>query len=174
MPIHEQHLPATDGIIEQRLTNAKFLAEVFGRLKQTPECDTRAEHENEFARLAARRQKWIEQYDADHITKAEFEQKMEGVVRAMREIEVTMPLAPPSLPDHRADDRGAGSDLQPLPHAAIARTVGTLKRTVRRLPVVDHSVTEVAVSGAYLREAAYTKPLQPSGEWCSRQNPARA
>jgi hypothetical protein len=53
--------------VEDHLTDAKFLAAVFRRLKETPQPDTRADREKELAKLAVRRRKWIEQYDADRI-----------------------------------------------------------------------------------------------------------
>jgi DNA invertase Pin-like site-specific DNA recombinase len=82
-------------IVEEYMTDAKFLAAVLRRVKETPQQDTRAEREKELAKLAARRKKWIEQYDEDRINKAEFEQKMDAVTKAVRQIEATMPAAPP-------------------------------------------------------------------------------
>jgi DNA invertase Pin-like site-specific DNA recombinase len=148
-------------IVEEHMTDAKFLAAVFRRLKEAPQPDTRAEREKELAKLAARRKKWIEQYDEDRITKQEFEQKMEAVARAAREIEGTLPVAPPPLPDYRAVIAGLVRDLARFRTWPFLEQRATLKRIVRRLPVVDSTFTEVTVSGAYLAEAAYTKPAQP-------------
>jgi hypothetical protein len=72
---------------------------------------------------------------------------MEAVVRATREIEATMPLAAPSpLPDHRAVIAGLVRSLSRFRTRPLLEQRATLKRIVRRLPVVEDSFTEVMVS----------------------------
>ncbi len=147
-------------IMERRLTDAKFLADAFKQLKQTPQADMRVEREAELARLAARRKKWMDQFDCDRITRSEFEEKMDAVQKATRALEVTMPVAPPLLPDHRAvaaDLAGTLASFRTLPFIE-QRTA--LKRVVRTFQVIDAAIPEIAISGAYLREVAHINSAQ--------------
>jgi hypothetical protein len=68
---------AIERIVSESLTDAAFLAKVFARVERAPAPDP-GNRERELAKLATRRQKWIEQYDADRISRKEFEDKMDG------------------------------------------------------------------------------------------------
>jgi hypothetical protein len=130
---------------------------------QAAQGDARARHprERELAKLAARRQKWIDQYDADRITKQEFEQKIDAVTNAMHEIEASMPAAPSPGLDHRAVVEGLVETLAAFRTLPFADQRSTLKRVVQALPVIDDGFTEVAVSGAFLGELPTLKPHNP-------------
>jgi hypothetical protein len=147
-------------IVGEYLTDAKFLSAVFRRLKDTPQVDTRAERERELAKLVGRRKKWIEQYDEDRITRAEFQQKMDAVEKATREIEAAMPLAPPPSPDYRVVVAGIVETFAAFGTLPFPDQRATLKRVVRRFHVVDNAFTEVGVSGAFMAELAHTNSAQ--------------
>ena len=106
-------------IVEKRLLDEKFLVGVFGRLKQAPPPDL-GSRERELAKLAARRRKWIDQFDDDRITKKEFAEKMDAVARATAEVEA--PPGPPRLcwtpgPSSRVWHRSSpGSGCSPSPN----------------------------------------------------------
>jgi DNA invertase Pin-like site-specific DNA recombinase len=156
---------AITSIAESVLTDYRVLAGAFGQLTKTPQADTRVEREKELARLLARRQKWIDQYDADRISKSEFEAKMDAVQAATREIEVQMPVAPALLPDCRvvaADLAGTLASFRTLP---FLEQRDTLKRVVRKFQVIDAAIPELTLSGAYLGSLAHTKSAQPSSPW---------
>jgi DNA invertase Pin-like site-specific DNA recombinase len=161
-------------IVEEHMTDAKFRSKVFQRIKQTPAPDTRGERERELAKLAARRQRWMDAYDEERITKLEFGERMDKINVAMRTIEATMPAAPPPPLDTRAVIGGLVEEFAAFRTWPFLEQRATLKRVVRSLLVADSSFTEVAVSGAYVGELAYTKPAQPLKSRCSRKWPARA
>jgi DNA invertase Pin-like site-specific DNA recombinase len=148
-------------IMERHMTDTKFLASVFGAAKQKPAPDTRVEREKELAKLAARRQKWIEQYDADRISKQEFELKMDAVTKSVREIEATIPAAPPRV-DDRAAIAGLVRTLERFGTRPFTEQREMLKRVLRSIPVVDGAISEVTLSGTFLGEFAHTKPAQHS------------
>jgi hypothetical protein len=126
------------------------------------------------AKLAARREKWIEQYDQDRITQQEFEQKMDAVAQAIREIEAQMPVAPPPPPDPRAVVAGLVRSLSRFRKWPFTEQRTTLKRVVRGFQVVDGTIPEFTLSGAFQGELVYTKPEQPSRWQCSRRSRAPA
>jgi DNA invertase Pin-like site-specific DNA recombinase len=147
-------------IVEEYLTDAKFLAAVFRRLKETPQPDTRVEREKELAKLAARRKRWMDAYDEERITKQEFDERMDKVAAAMRAIEASMPLAAPPLPDHRAVVAGLARSLARFRTWPFTEQRTTLKRVVRGFQVVDRAIPEFTLSGAFLGELAYTNSAQ--------------
>lgn len=150
-------------IIEERLTDAKFLTPVFRRVEQAPVTDHRQEREKELAKLAARRKKWIEQYDADHINKAEFEQKMDAVQKAVYEVEARMPATLPTLTlDHRSVVAGLVETLASFATLPFLEQRETLKRVARPFQVINDAIPQVTLSGAFLAELAHTNSAQPS------------
>jgi DNA invertase Pin-like site-specific DNA recombinase len=155
-------------IVTKHLTNPKFLAEGFRRLQETPQADTRAEREQELAKLAARRQKWIEQYDQDHITKQEFEHKMDAVTKATREIEARLPVAPPvAVLDPGVAVKRLVTTLDRFGKLPFLEQRATLQRLLRPVQVVDGMISEVMLAGSYLGElAAHTTSAQPFSRWC--------
>lgn len=114
-------------IMEEYLTNARFLAAAFRRIEQTPLADSRQERERELAKLAARRKKWITEYDEDRITKREFEEKMDTV--------------------EKADPRDRGSDASRFA-AAYRRSSRRHRRSGARPCAVPHLVIRSAAGHA--------------------------
>jgi hypothetical protein len=163
------HRIAVDAAIEQvvseRLTDARFLADVFAQVPQPKAPDLYA-RDRELAKLAARRQKWIDEYDEDRITKPEFHQKMEAVEKATREVEARIPMiAPPAL-DLRAAVAGLSRWALYFPTiTCFATKRKELKRVVRRIPVIDGHIPSLVVSGAYLGDPAHTKLTPSSSAW---------
>jgi DNA invertase Pin-like site-specific DNA recombinase len=155
-------------IVEKHLTNPKLLVEGFRRLNDMPQIDTRAERERELARLAARRQKWIEQFDEDRITKHEFEQKMDAVTKAVREIEARMPVAPPvAVLDPGVAVKRLATTLDRFGKLPFLEQRATLQRVLRPIQVVDGMISEVTLAGSYLGElATHTTSTQPYSRWC--------
>jgi DNA invertase Pin-like site-specific DNA recombinase len=149
-------------IAEEYMTDPKFLSGVFRRIDQVPATGTAENRAKELAKLAARRQKWIEQYDADRISKTEFEQKMDAVEKAKREVEAEMPSAPPPALDHRAVIAGLVRALARFRTWPFAEQHAMLKRVVRGFRVLDSAITEFTFSGAFLGELSVTKTAQPS------------
>jgi hypothetical protein len=153
-------------IVEKHLTDPKLLAEGFRRLKETPLADTRAERERELAKLAARRQKWIEQYDQDHITRVEFEQKMDAVTKAVREVEARMPVAPPApVLDIRAVVPALVQTLARFHKLPFLEQRATLQRVLKPIRVMDGAIAEVTLAGSYVGELAHTTSAQPYSAW---------
>jgi DNA invertase Pin-like site-specific DNA recombinase len=161
-------------IVGEYLTAPKFLAAVFRRVKETPQRDTRAEREKELAKMAARRKKWIEQYDEDRINKQEFEHKMDAVTKAVRQIEAAMPAAPSPVLDQRAVIAGLVRTLARFNTWPFQEQRATLKRAVRSFQVVDDAITEFTLSGAFLGELAHTNPAQRLRSQCSARFPKPA
>jgi DNA invertase Pin-like site-specific DNA recombinase len=149
-------------IVEEYLTDAKFLKAIFQRLEQTPQPDTCVEREKELAKLAARRKKWIEQYDAERITKQEFEEKMDAAQKAIRALEVSMPVAPPPLPDYSAVTAGLVETLASFRTLPFLEQRTALKLVVRSFQVIDGTIPEITLSGAFLASAAGTNSAQRS------------
>jgi DNA invertase Pin-like site-specific DNA recombinase len=149
-------------IIQQYMTDPKFLAAVFRRVEQTPRPDTREQREKELAKLAARRKKWIEQFDQDRIAKQEFEQRIDAVEKATREIEASMLAVPPPIPDTRAIVGGLVRTLARFRTWPFTEQRGMLKRVVRGFQVVDAAIAQVTVSGAFLGELGHTNSAQRS------------
>jgi hypothetical protein len=154
-------------IVENHLTDPAVLAEGFRRLAEVREPDTRAQREQELARLAARREKWIEQYDQDHITKQEFEQKMDAVTKAVREVEARLPVAPPpvAMPDHRVVVTRLAKTLDRFHKLPFLEQRATLRSVLKPIQVVDGAISEVTLAGSYLGELAHTTARQPCSVW---------
>jgi site-specific DNA recombinase len=152
-------------IIEAHMTNAKFLAAVFRRIEQKPTPDTRAERERELVRLAARRQKWIEAYDEGTITKPEFAERMSVIEKAVHEVEAKMPAAPPPVVDSRAVVAGLVRALARFDKQPFLEQRAMLKRVVRGFRVIDGTIPEMTISGAFLGELSHTKSAPPSSAW---------
>jgi DNA invertase Pin-like site-specific DNA recombinase len=163
---------AIERIVSERLTDVTFLAKVFARVERpvAPDLDKR---ERELARLAARRQKWITQFDSDRITQKEFEEKMDAVQKATREVEAQMPVAPPPALNQRAAVAGLVRWALRFPKIDDFNQKRTeLRRVVRRIPVIDGAAPSFEVCGSFLGEFAHTNSAQPSKSPCSRQCPS--
>jgi DNA invertase Pin-like site-specific DNA recombinase len=150
-------------LVAEHLTDAAFLAKVFARVKQPPVPDIHA-RERQLAELAARRQKWIDEYDEDRITKEEFHRKMEAVTKATRAVEASIPVVtPPPVLDVRAVVTGLVEWALQFPHITDFLTKRSeLKRVVRRIPVIGGHVPSFDLSGAFLGEFRHMKSAQPS------------
>jgi hypothetical protein len=152
-------------IVETHMTDARLLADAFGRQAIAPGPDPRAACEKELAKLERERNRWMDAYAEERIGKRHFDDRMDRINRRVREIERVMPLAspPPSL-----DAR--------IVLAALVRIFGrfgklpfleqrdTLKRVVRRFPVVDRAIAGFALAGPFLAEV-HTKPATPYSAW---------
>jgi hypothetical protein len=134
------------------------------KLGSQPVADTRAEREAELTRLAARRAKWIEQYDSDHITKGEFEQKMHAVTKAALEIEASLPSPSPPQPDADAAIVNLVEGLTDFSLWEFAEQRNILKRVVKHFKVMDAAIPEITLSGAFL---AHTKDAQHPWSPCT-------
>jgi DNA invertase Pin-like site-specific DNA recombinase len=148
-------------LIETYVSNAKLLKAVFERIEPTPKTDTRQEREQELAKHEARRQKWIEQYDEDRITKQEFQQKMDKENAAIHAIRASMPAAPPPALDYRAVIPALVQVLARFRFASFADQRALLRRVVRSVRVVDNAIADVTLSGAFLGEMAHSDKNDP-------------
>jgi site-specific DNA recombinase len=161
-------------IVEERMMDAKFLASVFRRLQETPASDTRAEREKELAKLDARRKRWMDAYDEERIDKREFNERMDKVNAAIRQIEATMPVAPPPVVDDRAVIAGLARTLARFRTWPFLEQRSTLKRVVRGFQVVDGTIPAFTLSGAFLGELSHTNSAQPLRPLCSHRCQPRA
>jgi DNA invertase Pin-like site-specific DNA recombinase len=163
-------------ITETYLMDAKFLADVFRRIEQVPAPDHTAQRTRELAKLAARRRKWIVEYDEDRITKREFDERMAAIQKTTHEVEAKMPAAPPPAVDYRAVIAGLARVLARLRRQPFAEQRKIVKDVIRSLPVVDGHVSEVVLSGSFLGRFTHTKIAQPSRRrhWRRFQWPASA
>jgi DNA invertase Pin-like site-specific DNA recombinase len=147
-------------ILEKYLTDPKFVAAGFRRLKETRQPDNTVKREAELSRLRAKRTRLLDALEDGLLDKAEFAIRAEKIQTAMRQIEATMPVAP-SL---EIDTERAVAGL--VRHAGRFRTKPfdeqrrDLKDFVRYFEVADGCFTQVALSGAYLGELSHTKPGQ--------------
>jgi hypothetical protein len=91
---------------------------------------------------------------------------MDKVNAAIRALEVSMPAAPPSLPDYRAVIADLVETLASFRTLPFLDQRTTLKRVVRSLQVVDGAIPEVTLLCAYLGELAHTNSAQPSTSPC--------
>jgi hypothetical protein len=165
---------AIERLVSDYLLDAVFLRSVFARREPAPKPDL-AERERELAKLAARRRKWIEQFDQDRITKQEFEERMDAVARSTREVEARMPVAPtPPEPEIGAVIARLARSFARFAKHPFAERRATLKQVFRSILVVDGAIPEFTVSGAFLGEIAHTKPGQQSIEryWSQYRAPA--
>jgi hypothetical protein len=89
--------PAIIEIVEQHVTNQKFLQAIFERVEKTPAPAPRVEREKELVKLAARRKKWMDAYDEDRISREEFNQRVDKVAAAMRTLEAAPPAPPVNI-----------------------------------------------------------------------------
>jgi DNA invertase Pin-like site-specific DNA recombinase len=149
-------------IVEENLMDAKFLSAFFRRIQETPRPDTRIEREKELTKLAGRRKRWLDAYDEEKISKAEFDERMDKVNAAMREIEAKMPSAPPPPFDTQTVVEGLVETFESFRTWQFADQRATLKRVVRSIPVRDEMIAEVVLSGHFLGQLAHTNLLQPS------------
>jgi DNA invertase Pin-like site-specific DNA recombinase len=153
-------------ITEDYMMDAKFLAAVLRRVKETPQQDTRAEREQELGRLEARRRRWMDAYDEERITKPEFDEKMDKVNAAIRALEISMPvMPPPPVLDTRAVVAGLVRVLARFRTWPFAEQRAMLRRAVRSIQVVDGTIPEFTLSGAFLGKLAHTKLAQGSSAW---------
>jgi DNA invertase Pin-like site-specific DNA recombinase len=162
-------------IVSERLTDAAFLAKVFARVER-PAAPDLGKRERELAKLAARRKKWIDQFDADRITQREFEEKMDAVEKATREVEAQMPIAPPPALDQRAAILGLTRWAARFHKIADFNQKRTeLKRVIRQIPVIDGAAPSFEVCGSFLGDFAHTNFGQPSSRWSTPcfSNPCR-
>lgn len=148
-------------IVDDYMTDPKFLAAVLARQKQAPSHDL-GKRERELAKLAARRKKWIESYDEDRITKKEFDERMDAVAKATREVEATIPTAPPAVPDSRAVIAGLVRVLARLGSKPFAEQRAILKRVIHSVCVVDATIPNFTLSGSFLGEFSRTNSAQCS------------
>jgi DNA invertase Pin-like site-specific DNA recombinase len=157
-------------IVEEYMTDAKFLTAIFRRIEQKPRPDNTAKREAESSRLKAKRARLVDALEDGLIDKAEFTIRAEKIQTAMREIEATMPAAlqPPVL-DYRAVVAGLVRALARFRTWPFAEQRTTLKRVVRSFQVVDDAIPDVTLQGGFLGEIAYTKPAQPLTRQCSRR-----
>src|SRR5262249_51410150 len=138
-----------------------FLAKVFARVERPPAPDP-DKRERELAKLAARRQKWITEYDEDRITKREFEEKMAVVEKTRSEVEARMPAAPLPAIDARAAVAGLVRWALRFPKiASFEQKRSELRRVIRRIPVIDGAAPSFEVCGSFLGEIAHTNFAQP-------------
>jgi DNA invertase Pin-like site-specific DNA recombinase len=166
--------PALERMVSEHLTNAAFLAKVFARVER-PAAPDLHKRERELAKLAARRQKWIKQFDADRINQKEFEQKMDAVKAATHEIEAQMPVAMPPALDQRAVVAGLVRWALRFPKLTDFEQKRTeLRRVIRRIPVIAGTAPAFEVCGSFLGEFTHTNSAQPSKSPCLRQCPAPA
>jgi DNA invertase Pin-like site-specific DNA recombinase len=161
-------------IIEERLTDAKFLTGVFRQIEQKPACDNAAKREAELSRLKAKRMRLLDALEDGLIDKAEFSIRAERIQTAMRKVEALMPAVSPPPFEARAVVAGLVRSLAFFRKWPFTKQRATLKRVVRSLPVTDDTFTEVAVSGAFLGELACTKFAQPLKSRRLRRCPAQA
>jgi hypothetical protein len=102
------------------------------------------------SKAACRRKKWIDQYDADRISKKEFEEKMDAVEKAAREVEAQSPAAPPTMPDAGPIVAGLVRTLARFRTWPFAEQRAMLKRIVRSFQVIDGAIPEITLSSAFL------------------------
>jgi DNA invertase Pin-like site-specific DNA recombinase len=160
-------------LVREYLTSSRFLTPIFRRIAEAPRRDTRAERESELAKLEARRTKWIEQYDEDRITKAQFNERMDKVNAALRDVEASMPLEAPPVPDWRSVATGIPRAFANFETQPFESQRETLKNAFKSLPVRDDAIAEVTISGAFLAEMAGTKSAQPLRWRCWSPPPGR-
>jgi DNA invertase Pin-like site-specific DNA recombinase len=153
-----------DGIIErlvvEHLTDARFLAGLLAQVEEptVPHADDR---EKELAKLAARRKKWILEFDQDHITKQEFEERMDALKKAVREVEARIPVVSRRSLDQRAVVDGVvdwALDFGKIPDFEEKRR--ELKRVVKKIQVLDGHIATFDVSGAFLGSSNCIKDAQ--------------
>jgi DNA invertase Pin-like site-specific DNA recombinase len=149
-------------VTEAYLTDPKFLAAVFRRIEQVPAPDHAEKRERELARLAARRRKWIVEYDEDRITKQEFDERLAVIEKAVHEVEAKMPAVPPPPVDYRAVIAGLVRVLARLRSKPFPEQRKIVKTVIRSITVVDGHASEVVLSGSFLGQFPHTKTAQPS------------
>jgi hypothetical protein len=91
---------------------------------------------------------------------------MDAVIKAIREVEATMPAAPPPVVDSRAVVAGLVRVLARFGKLPFLEQRGLLRRVVRKIQVVDATIPEVTLAGAFLGELAHTNSAQPSTRRC--------
>jgi hypothetical protein len=153
-----------DGIIEQlvveHLTDAAFLKEVFARL-EAPATPLVQDPDRELAKLAARREKWITEFDEDRITKQEFEERMDAVKKAVREVEAKRTIVPKPSLDVPALVLALARWAVRFPKIPdFLEKRAELKRVIKRIPVADTRISTVELSGAFLGSSADIKAAQ--------------
>jgi DNA invertase Pin-like site-specific DNA recombinase len=151
-------------IAQDYLTDVKFLAPLFERIAQAPASDHAEKRKRELAKLQARREKWIVEYDEDRITKSEFDQRMTAIQKVAHELEAKMPAFPPAPVDDRAAIAGLVRVLARLESRPFAEQRKIVKTVIRSIPVADGRVSEVVLSGSFLGQFPHTKTAQPSSQ----------
>ena len=161
---------AIETLVAGYLSDPRFLAAVFARVKQEPKPDLEA-RERELARLAARRARLLDALEDGTITKAEFAARAAKLQDATREVEARMPTAAPPAVDVRAVVAGLVRWALRFPKIADFEEKRTeLKRVVRSTTVVDEALAEFAVSGAAMGE--FTNSAQPLTRPCWPRSPS--
>jgi hypothetical protein len=84
-------------IVETYMTNAKFLARGFARLKTERAPDNTAKREAEFAGLKAKRARLLDGFEDGLISKADYSERIARIETALRAVETLLPAAPPPM-----------------------------------------------------------------------------
>ena len=139
-----------------------MLAAVFRRIEQAPAPDHAEKRKRELAKLAARRQKWIVEYDEDRITKREFDERMAAIQKATHKAEARCPPAGPPPVDYRAVITGLSCALTRLRTKPFLEQRKIVKTVIHSIPVADGHVRGGALSGFFLGQCTHAKLDQPS------------
>jgi hypothetical protein len=147
-------------IVEQYLTNPKFLMMVLERAQQPPARDTRATYEVELSKLKAKQNRLLDALEDGTIPKSVYVGRVAAIETAIRALPVPAPPAPQL--DPRAIVARLVRTFSRFARLPFAEQRATLQRVLVRVPIADGAISDVTLSGAFLGQLAYTKLSAPS------------